>query len=415
LVTSIPNLILYILIFSSVYVQVFFFVTFLENRKKIIIRNGKIKLLRYPAVTITVPCWNEEKTVYKTVRSLQNLNYPKDKVQIFLIDDGSTDGTFNIIRKFEKHPNIKIFHKKNGGKYTALNLGLENTQTDFFGGLDADSLVDSESLVRIMSYFEKDESAMAVAPSVVAYNSKNIIQNAQKVEYNMGIYLKKMLGFLGAINVTPGPLTIFRKKVFDELGPYRHGHNTEDMEIAYRMQKNHYKIEHCNDAYVYTNTPKTINKLYRQRLRWIYGFINNTIDYRNVLFNKKYGNFSLFTLPMGIISIVSVSYLFGRIIYYLTDFLYSKIIFFNTLGWQFNIHAFNFDPFFINMRSLIFLTATVYFFMIFAIIFGKKMVSGKFGLSFDMLYFFPVFIIIAPFWLLKAVYNTILSRKPAWR
>src|SRR3989344_2013015 len=254
----IPNAIFYVLIFLSVYVQVFFFLTFLENRKKIVIRNGKIKLSKYPAVTIAVPCWNEEKTIYKTVRSLLNLNYPKDKIKIFLIDDGSTDGTLSIIRKFAGYSNIKIFHKENGGKYTVLNLGLENLTTDFFGCLDADSVVDSESLVRIMSYFEKDPSIMAVAPSVTVYDPKNFIQYAQKAEYNMGVYLKKMLGFLGAINVTPGPLTIFRKRVFDELGPYRHGHNTEDMEIAYRMQKNRYKIEHCNDAYVYTNTPPTI-------------------------------------------------------------------------------------------------------------------------------------------------------------
>src|SRR3989344_2719790 len=183
---SFSDIIFYILIFLSVYIQVFFLVTFLENRKKIITRNGETKLARYPAVTIVVPCWNEERTVYKTIRSLLNLNYPKDKVKIFLIDDGSTDSTWNIIRKFEK-----------------------------------------------------DSSIMAVAPSVTAHTPKSIIQNAQGAEYHMGVYLKKMLGFLGAINVTPGPLTIFKKRVFDELGPYRHGHNTEDMEIAYRMQKNH--------------------------------------------------------------------------------------------------------------------------------------------------------------------------------
>src|SRR3990167_93968 len=121
--------------------------------------------------------------------------------------------------------------------------------------MDADSFADREALIRIMSYFQNDKDAMAVAPSVVVHNPKNFIQNAQNAEYNMSTYLKKMLGFLGAINVTPGPLTIFRKKVFDNLGPYRHGHNTEDMEIAYRMQTNHYKIIHCNDAYVYTNIP----------------------------------------------------------------------------------------------------------------------------------------------------------------
>ena len=131
---------------------------------------------------------------------------------------------------------------------------------------------------------------------------------------------------MGAIHVTPGPLTIFKKKVFKDLGPYRHGHNTEDMEIAYRMQKNNYKIEHCNDAYVYTNTPGTTKKLYKQRLRWIYGFINNTIDYRKVLFKKKYGNFAVFTLPMGVISIFSIVYLFSRIVYNFGNFIYSKII-----------------------------------------------------------------------------------------
>ncbi len=413
--TSVSNIIFYILIFLSVYVQVFFLLTFLENRKKIIIRNGKIKLSHYPTVTIVVPCWNEERTVYKTVRSILNLNYPKDKLKIFLIDDGSTDGTWNILRKFEKYSNIKIFHKKNEGKYTALNLGLENLKTDFFGGLDADSFVDSESLARIMSYFEKDSSIMAVAPSVVVYNPKNFIQNAQKAEYHMGVYFKKMLGFLGAINVTPGPLTIFRRKVFDDLGPYRHGHNTEDMEIAYRMQKNDYKIEHCNDAYVYTNTPTTIKKLYRQRLRWMYGFINNTIDYRDVLFKKKYGNFSIFTLPTGVISIFTIGYLFGRIIYDLGNFLYSKILTLSTAGWHLTTKMTNLDLFFINTQSSVFLIIFIYSLIVFAIIFGRKMAEGKWIFSVNMLYFFLIFRIIAPLWFIKAIFNTILSRKPAWR
>ena len=108
---------------------------------------------------------------------------------------------------------------------------------------------------------------MAVAPSLIVHNQKTLVQSAQKMEYLMAVYFKKMLGLLGAIHVTPGPLTIFRKKVFDDLGPYRHAHNTEDMEIAFRMQKHRYKIEHCNDAYVYTGIPKTIRKLFRQPIK----------------------------------------------------------------------------------------------------------------------------------------------------
>lgn len=411
----IPNIIFYVLIFLSVYAQVFFLVTFLENRKKIVIRNGKTKLNKYKTVTIVVPCWNEERTVYKTIRSLLALNYPQDKLKIFLIDDGSTDGTWNIIRKFEKYPNIKIFQKENGGKYTALNLGLEHSETDFFGALDADTIADPESLIRIISYFAGDKNIMAVVPSVTVYNPKNFIQNIQEAEYHMGVYTKKMLSFLGAINVVPGPLTIFRRKVFDDLGPYQHGHNTEDMEIAYRMQKNNYKIEHCNDAFVYTNTPSTIMKLYKQRLRWVYGFINNTIDYRDVLLKKKYGNFSLFTLPTGVISILALSYLFGKVIYDLINFLHLKFITFNTIGWNLSIKNNNFDLFFINTNSYVFLFFLIYLLVIFGIIFGRRMSKGKWVLSFNMIYFLVVFRFLAPFWFLKAMYNTILKRKPAWR
>jgi cellulose synthase/poly-beta-1,6-N-acetylglucosamine synthase-like glycosyltransferase len=413
--TSIGNAILDIFIFLSVYVQVFFFVTFLENRKKIIIRNGEIKLKFYPAVTIAVPCWNEEKTVEKTVQSLLDLNYPKDKLQIFLIDDGSIDNTLSVINKFTSHENVKIFHKENGGKFTALNLGLQNLETDFFGCLDADSFADREALVRLMSYFEKDPEVMAVVPSVVLGSSVNFVQGAQKAEYYMGVYFKKMLGFLGAIDVTPGPLTIFRRKVFSDLGNYRHGHNTEDMEIAYRMQKNHYKIEHCNDAFVYTNTPKTIKKLYRQRLRWIFGFINNTIDYRAVLFKKKYGNFSVFTLPVRIASLVAVAYLFGKIVYSFGDFLYQKIIVLQTIGFHPSIKNFVFDPFFINMQTFFLLVIITYGLVFFSMIFGRRMTEGKWGFSLDMLFYFPIFSLIAPFWLMEAIYNTIVKRKPAWR
>ncbi len=412
---SISNAVFYMLTFLSVYVQLFFLITFLENRKKILIRNGTIRLAKYPKVTIMVPSWNEEKTIYKTVRSLLNLNYPKDKVEIFLIDDGSTDGTLDAISRFSKYPNIKIFHKENGGKYTALNLGLQNIETDFVGCLDADSIADPESLVRIMSYFEKDPGVMAVAPSIVAINSKNFVQKAQEAEYFLAVYMKKMLGFLGAIHVTPGPLTIFRKKVFDDLGPYRHAHNTEDMEIAYRMQENHYKIEQCNDAYVYTNTPGTVLKLYKQRLRWIYGSINNIIDYRKMIFRKKYGNFSLFTLPMIIVSMVAVGYLIGKVFYGFGSFLFSKIMQYEAVGFHLVTQKSFVDPFFINTQSIFFISIVLYLLILFSIIFGKKMTKEKSHLYLSIVYYFIIFTIIGPVWLFKAMYNTILSRKPAWR
>ncbi|MFA6585763.1 MAG: glycosyltransferase family 2 protein [Candidatus Paceibacterota bacterium] len=411
---SVSNIVFYILTFLSVYVQVFFLITFLENRKRIMVREGHIELSKYPKVTIIVPCWNEEKTVYKTVRSLLDLNYPKDKVNIFLIDDGSTDKTLDVISRFSKFSNVKVFHKENGGKYTALNLGLEHLDTEFIGCLDADSMADRESLVRIMSYFEKDQDTMAVSPSVLTINNNSFVQSAQKADYDMSVYIKKMLGFLGAIHVTPGPLTIFRKKVFDDLGPYHHAHNTEDLEIAYRMQKNHYKIEQCNDAYVYTNTPKTIKKLYRQRSRWVYGFINNTIDYRKIIFKRRYGNFSLFTVPFNILSILGVGFLFGKTIYTFVNSVFQKVLEIETMGFSF-FSKVNFDSFFINTQAVSLMALVLILLTILSIIIGRKMSEGKWGFSFDIFFFLFIFGIVGPFWFLKAVYNTIISRKPAWR
>lgn len=412
---SIFSIIFYVLAFMSVYVQVFLLLTFLENRKKIVVRKGDIELKKYPAVTVIVPCWNEEKTIYKTVRSLLNLNYPKDKLKIILVDDGSTDGTWNAINKFAKYSQVSVFQKENGGKHTALNLGLEKLETDFVGCLDADSFADKNALVRIMSYFEKDSTAMAVAPSVMVDNPQSIIQKAQKAEYYLSVYVKKMLAFMGAIHVTPGPLTIFKRKVFDDLGPYRSAHNTEDMEIAYRMQSNHYKIEQCNDAYVYTNTPPTVHKLYKQRLRWIYGFINNTIDYRKVLFKRKYGNFSLFTVPAGILSVIAVSYLFFKVVYSLGKFLAHKFVEYKIIGVDFTPSVGSFDPFFINSEAAIFISIMLYSLVIFSIVLGHKMAKEKWSFPVNIVYFFVIYSVIAPFWLMRALLNTAIIKKPSWR
>lgn len=412
---SISQTIFYILAFLSIYVQVFLLITFFQNKGKILTRSGEVKLSKYPSVTIMVPCWNEEKTIYKTVRSLLLLKYPKSKLDIFLIDDGSTDKTWEVINRFTKYSNIKVFRKENGGKHTALNLGLQNIRTEFVGCLDADSFVDSYALGRIMSYFEKNPNVMAVAPSIIVNNPKTIIQKAQKAEYYMSVYVKKMLAFLSAIHVTPGPLTIFRKKVFDDLGNYRKAHNTEDMEIAYRMQTNHYKIEQCNDAYVYTNTPPTVKKLYKQRLRWIYGFINNTIDYRSAIFKKKYGHFSFFTIPGGIISIFAASFLFFRVAHAFGSFVVDKVEKYRTIGFHFGTSSFNFDPFFINTQSFIFISLVLYSLVIFSILLGHRMVSGKWTFPINIVYFFFIYSIIAPFWLMKAVYNTIFTNTPSWR
>jgi cellulose synthase/poly-beta-1,6-N-acetylglucosamine synthase-like glycosyltransferase len=410
----IQEIVFYGISFLSIYVQVFLLLTFIDRRKEIKYRTGKIELASYPSVTVIVPCWNEEKTIGGTIESLLALDYPADKVNIILVDDGSTDNTWSVMKEYIGHPQITAYTKENGGKHTAMNLGIEKTTTPFIGCLDADSFVDPQALKRIMTYFENNE-VMAVSPAIVVTKPKNIIQRIQKIEYDWSIYTKKMLGFNNAIHVAPGPFSIFRTDVFAKIGNFRKAHNTEDMEIAYRMQSHKMKIEHANDAFVYTVTPDTVKKLYKQRLRWIYGFIQNTIDYRRLLFKKEFGNFSFFTLPSGVVSIVSVVFIFSFAVYNIIEFIAEQIVKISTVGFSWSWPQHIFDPFYFNTQAAGLVAVALYSMVVTAMIIGSRMSEGKPRFTLSYLWFFLIYSVIAPVWLLKAVYNTIFAKKTAWR
>lgn len=414
---TIAEIITYAVIFLAVYVQVFLFVTYIEHRKKLpkALDTTIPEIKNPPKVAVIVPCWNEFKTVHGTINSLLNLDYPAERLEIIAVDDGSTDTTWQELQIYKDNPRVRIFQKENGGKHTAINFGIDNTDADIIGGLDADSFVAPDALKRMIAIFQADPHTMAVAPSLIVHNPKNLLQYAQRVEYNMSTYNKKMLAFLGAIHVTPGPFSLFRRDLFEKIGKFRKAHNTEDQEFAYRMQKYHMKIEHCVNAYVYTSSPNTVKKLYRQRLRWVYGFIQNTIDYRNLVFNTEYLNFSFFTLPSGIVSIVAVIILSGTFLYDLVVFLIKKINQYSAIGFNSGLHI-NFDWFYINTQTIFFLTVTLYVLLIFSIVMGTRLNSQGKGFDWHIIPYIIIYTIVAPFWLLKAVWNTITGRRqPAWR
>ena len=137
-----------------------------------------------------MPVWNEETTILKTIFSLLKLNYPKENISILIVDDGSTDRTWNVIQKFSRNKQIKLLRKENGGKYTALNYALEFVDSELVGCLDADSFVHPEALKRIVAQFE-DSEMMAVTPSIKIFEPKGLLGLIQKAEYMFGIFSEK--------------------------------------------------------------------------------------------------------------------------------------------------------------------------------------------------------------------------------
>ncbi len=404
----------YIISFLAIYVQVFFLVTFFEYRKKISIRKDKIILKNYPTVTIIVPCYNEEKDISLTVDSLLNLNYPKSKLSIFVVDDGSKDNTWNVLQKYESNPLITLFKKKNGGKHTALNLGIKKATSEFVGCLDSDSSVHPEALKRIITFFD-NEKTMAVAPSIIIRNPQNIIQHAQDGEFDMAHYFTKMLAFLKGISVTPGPFSIFRRKVFDEIGFYHKAHNTEDQEIALRMHKMGYLIDNCPDAYVYAGSPDTVKKLYKQRVRWVYGFIKNGLDYKELFFKPKYGTIGIFTLPSGFILIVGTLFLLILSLVKLFSFITNKILQIRATGFDSLFgNSLSFNLFFINTQVFLFISILLYVLVVISVILGRRMVYGRKAFSINIFLFIIVYFILAPIWLVRSVWNALWSHESNW-
>jgi cellulose synthase/poly-beta-1,6-N-acetylglucosamine synthase-like glycosyltransferase len=235
------------------------------------------------------------------------------------------------------------------------------------------------------------------------------------VEYGFGIFTRKMYHYMNAIYITPGPFSIFRKEVFEKIGPYEHAHNTEDIQIALRMQRGGLKIAHAHDALVYTVPPDTIGKLLKQRVRWSYGFIKNAYDFRDMIFNRKYGNVGMLVLPMAIFSVISVLYVSSVSIISMLQKLATWFVRIQTVGIDWSLHMPNFEWFYINTELIAFVSAVVGLGSFLIIAASRKMSEGKFNIGLDLIYYLTLYMFIAPLWIGKAAWNAIFSVKTTWR
>lgn len=413
----VKDIILYLAIFASVYVQIFYLIVFFENRKKLnkTSRGEHSHSSDLKSITILVPCWNEAKTVDATVASIRSLRYPEEKLFIFLIDDGSTDKTWEVIQKYKHDRNIKVFTKENGGKHSALNLGLQFVETELVCSIDADTVLKQDALEKIVAYFEKDTKIAAVGGSVLIRSPKTFAQKAQNMEYQMFSYNKKMLAFLDGSMVAPGAFSVYQASALKKVGGWKTGHNLEDLELTYRLHAHGYKVDHAHQAIALTSGPTTIRKLFRQRLRWGYGFLKNSYDYRHILLNSHYGNFGLFTMPMSLLSYFIIMTIFFVSWYNIMLVLYDKFLVMKLIGVSALFKSVSFDFFYVNTKAIVFLSIVAFLFLLMNIVLGRFISNIKEKKISHFFYFYILYGFIAPFWIMRSVWNSIRSARPSWR
>jgi poly-beta-1,6-N-acetyl-D-glucosamine synthase len=396
--------------FIGVYLSMVWLIVYFQNRKNLFDRPRNT---RCPSVTFLVPAYNEEKHIANCLKSILNLDYPKDKLKIIVINDGSTDRTAEIAKKFK---GVRVVSRKpnSGQKAVAMNFGMKYVNTELVACMDADSFATRDYLKKVTSYFN-DREIGAVSSAVKVNKVTTLVSKVQWVEYLMSVVFRKLFALLDCQFVVPGPGGIYRTKVLRQIGSFEIDNLTEDMEMALRLQVNGYKIASCLDAYVYTACPEDFKSLFKQRMRWYRGYLENFAKYFNLFLNPDYGNFGMFFLPSTIIWIAIVVVLFAV---QMGSFAYDSargLFYWSLINYELNFPSFGFNIFSIDS---IFLSLTIATFIGLLLSWigiktgGSDNVKGR--KFFYVIYIFVYPLLFAFFWFC-AVMMHIFKVRGKWR
>lgn len=291
----------------SLYFSVFLVLVYWDKRSFFTLESSPTHLDHYPLISIFVPAYNEEKTILGTLQSIEGLDYPKNKLEVIVINDGSKDNTVKIISAYiQDKPHFRLLSHKNMGKAASLNKALAQAKGEFFACLDADSFVEKLTLRKMLHlyYQEKDPRLAIVTPAMKVAHPENFLQKIQWLEYIVLIFISRLASQMDSLYVAPGPFSLYRTDIIRKLKGFDPSSITEDQEIAYRIQKYHYRIKQCFDGYVYTTAPKTLKPFYRQRRRWYLGSIDCLHRYKELVANRKYGDFGLMQMVKSVLGYI---------------------------------------------------------------------------------------------------------------
>jgi cellulose synthase/poly-beta-1,6-N-acetylglucosamine synthase-like glycosyltransferase len=404
----------YPFLFIAIFFEAFVLVTLLSKPARA--ARGKALRTTEPTVAVIVPCWNEANTLAATVDSLLALEYPKEKLEIILVDNDSTDDTPKIMERYRAYSQVRILHEKKRGKHNAVNAGIATTQAEIIGCLDADSFVEAGALRESVARFTGPEIG-AVTAAMSVHQPRNLLQHMQNAEYIFGITRQNALSVVNGIHVTPGPFSLYRKSAVVSLGGFKHGHQTEDLEMALRLQKGGYRIANAPRARVYTKAPATVAKLIKQRTRWTSGYLRNILnEYSDMIGNSRYGALGLITLPIGTLTIGSGILLFGVAIYQSTK-LAVTFISVRTgipLGYALIPHG-ALDWFYLPASVYMLLALLTIAAAVSMIVIGKRMSKTPGSLTLGLIAYMLLYGLIAPLWLIRASADVMLGKQRGWR
>jgi cellulose synthase/poly-beta-1,6-N-acetylglucosamine synthase-like glycosyltransferase len=223
--------------------------------------------------------------------------------EIIVIDDGSTDRTYQIALGY-RNQGVKIVQRPNGGKAAALNYGLLFARGEIVVTVDADSLIGKNTLVELVKNFRYPEVA-AVAGNIKVINRKNLLTNCQALEYITSINIfRRALDVFGSVTVVPGALGAFRREVLSGGGFYDPDTLVEDFDITVKTLKAGKITQASSAAVSYTEAPETWGDLIKQRLRWYRGNFQALWKHHDAALNPRFGFLQKLSYPYMVLSMI---------------------------------------------------------------------------------------------------------------
>lgn len=249
-----------------------------------------------PLVSIIVPAYNEEVNAVNALNKLLKLTYPN--FNIIFVDDGSKDATYErVALAFKDNSRVEVHTKPNGGKASALNYGIAQTNAEYVLCIDADTYLLPDSLELLVRHFT-DERVGAVAGNVKVGNERNLITRWQSIEYiTSQNFDRNAFAYINAITVVPGAIGAFRKSAIQKAGGFTSDTFAEDCDLTMRLLRADYVVKSENKAIALTEAPETMKQFLKQRFRWSFGVMQAFWKNRDALFNKTYGSLGMIALP----------------------------------------------------------------------------------------------------------------------
>lgn len=246
----------------------------------------------YPYISIIIPAYNEEGTILRAVQSVIRNKYPRHKRDVIVVDDGSTDKTFDLVKKYKdtyQVQNLNIVRQKNKGKAHALNKAIKKfAKGEIVMCLDSDSYLAPDCIRNAVSYF-KDKKVSALSANVKIIPTRSFLNTVQQFEYIVSYQMKRALTVFNIEYIIGGVGSTFRKSTLKKIGYYDSDTITEDIDVTMKILQlgnKRYRAIYGANVVAYTESVLNIQGLINQRFRWKWGRAQTFLKNSNLFFNK---------------------------------------------------------------------------------------------------------------------------------